>query len=142
MCFCFTFLKVKCTLVQALRLYTSRTVHRGSRGIALLFLDHGTRRGEGSASRSGRSVHSCSLSLLHPPQLNAHNMLNTNIHHQLTPLHDSVFVIPSSGRPLCYLLKNYGDFAMLLQNVKYTLLFKFTMLLQYLTRYVFRPSVS
>jgi len=37
--------KVKCTLVQALRLSTGRTAHRGSRGIALLFLDHGTRRG-------------------------------------------------------------------------------------------------
>ena len=35
---------VKCTLVQALRLCTGRTAHRGSRGIALLFLDHGTRR--------------------------------------------------------------------------------------------------
>ena len=29
--------KVKCTLVQALRLCTGRTAHRGSRGIALLF---------------------------------------------------------------------------------------------------------
>jgi len=37
--------KVKCTLVQALRCCTGRTVQRGSRGIALLFLDHGTRRG-------------------------------------------------------------------------------------------------
>ena len=37
--------KVKCTLVQALRLCTGRTAHRGSRGIALLFHDHGTRRG-------------------------------------------------------------------------------------------------
>jgi len=36
--------KVKCTLVQALRLCTDRTAHRGSRGIALLFLDYGTRR--------------------------------------------------------------------------------------------------
>jgi len=36
--------KVKCTLVQALRLCTGCTVHRGSRGIALLFLDHGTTR--------------------------------------------------------------------------------------------------
>jgi len=36
--------KVKCTLVQALRLCTGRTAHRGSRNIALLFLDHGTRR--------------------------------------------------------------------------------------------------
>jgi len=35
---------VKCALVQALRLCTGRTAHRGSRGIALLFLDHGTRR--------------------------------------------------------------------------------------------------
>jgi len=31
--------KVKVTLVQALRLCTGRTVHRGSRGIALLFYD-------------------------------------------------------------------------------------------------------
>ena len=39
--------KVKCTLVQTLRLCTDRTVHRGSRNIALLFYDHGTRRGWG-----------------------------------------------------------------------------------------------
>jgi hypothetical protein len=38
-------LKVKVTLVQALRLCTGRTAHRGSRGIALLFHDHGNRRG-------------------------------------------------------------------------------------------------
>jgi hypothetical protein len=31
--------KVKCTLVQAVRLCRRRTAHRGSRGIALLFLD-------------------------------------------------------------------------------------------------------
>ena len=30
--------------------------HRESRGIALPFYDHGTRRGEGSASRPGRSL--------------------------------------------------------------------------------------
>jgi hypothetical protein len=36
--------KVKCTLVQALRLCTGRTAHRGSRGIAVPFHDHGTRR--------------------------------------------------------------------------------------------------
>jgi hypothetical protein len=36
--------KVKCTLVQALRLCTGSTAHRGRRGIALTFLDHGTRR--------------------------------------------------------------------------------------------------
>ena len=38
-------LKVKCILVQALRLCTGFTAHRGSRGITLLLLDHGTRRG-------------------------------------------------------------------------------------------------
>jgi len=38
---------VKCTLVQALRLCTGRTAHRGSRGIALLLHDDGTRRGWG-----------------------------------------------------------------------------------------------
>jgi len=48
--------KVKCTLLQALRLCTVRTAHRGSRGIAQIFLDHGTRRVEGSASRPGRSL--------------------------------------------------------------------------------------
>ena len=39
--------KVKCTLVRALRLCTGRTAQRGSRGIALPFLDHGTKRGWG-----------------------------------------------------------------------------------------------
>ena len=39
--------KVKVTLVQTLRLCTGRTAHRGSRGIALPFHDHGTRRGWG-----------------------------------------------------------------------------------------------
>jgi len=39
--------KVKFTLVQALRLCTGCTAHRGSRGIALLFHDHCTRRGSG-----------------------------------------------------------------------------------------------
>ena len=37
--------KVKVTLVQALRLCTGRMAHTGSRGVALLFHDHGTRRG-------------------------------------------------------------------------------------------------
>jgi hypothetical protein len=37
----------KCTLVQALRLCTGRTAHRGNRGIALPFHDHGTRSGWG-----------------------------------------------------------------------------------------------
>ena len=51
-----TEVKVKGTLVQAQRLCTGRTAHKGSRGIALPFHDHGTRRGEGPASRPGRSL--------------------------------------------------------------------------------------
>ena len=39
--------KVKCTLVQALWLCTGCTAQKGSWGITLLFLDHGTRRGWG-----------------------------------------------------------------------------------------------
>jgi hypothetical protein len=43
-----TVISVKtCFLVQALRLCTGRTAYRWSRGIALLFLDHGTRKGWG-----------------------------------------------------------------------------------------------
>jgi len=38
-------IKVKRTLLQALRLCTGSMAHRGSRGIAVLFLDHGTIRG-------------------------------------------------------------------------------------------------
>jgi len=41
------FAESKRTLVQTLRLCTSLMAHRGSRGITLLFLDHGTRRGWG-----------------------------------------------------------------------------------------------
>jgi len=37
--------KLKSTLVQALRLCAGRTAHKRSRGIDLLFLDHGARRG-------------------------------------------------------------------------------------------------
>ena len=37
--------KVKCALVQTLRLCTGRTAHRESKSITLLFLDDGTRRG-------------------------------------------------------------------------------------------------
>ena len=48
--------KVKCTLIQALRLCKGRTACRGSRGIALPFHDHGTWRGEGPASRPDRSL--------------------------------------------------------------------------------------
>ena len=39
--------KLKCTLVQALRLCTGHMAHRGSRGTALPFLDDSTRRGWG-----------------------------------------------------------------------------------------------
>ena len=46
-CVIFVKVKVKCTLVQALKLCTGRTAHRGSRGIAIPFHDHGTRRGGG-----------------------------------------------------------------------------------------------
>jgi len=38
-------IKVKCTLVQALRFCTGPTAHRGNGGIALSFHYHGTRRG-------------------------------------------------------------------------------------------------
>ena len=41
--------KVKVTLVQAVRLCTGRTAHRGRRGIALPFHDHVTRRGRGDS---------------------------------------------------------------------------------------------
>ena len=44
---CLSKSKVKCTLVQELRLCTGRTAHRGSRRITLLIHDHGTRRGRG-----------------------------------------------------------------------------------------------
>jgi len=49
-------IKVKCTLAEALRLCIGRTAHRWSRGIVLLFLDHGTRRG-------------CGVSVTHRPLL-------------------------------------------------------------------------
>ena len=39
--------KLNCTLVQAHRLCTGRMTYSGSRGIALPFHDHGTRRGWG-----------------------------------------------------------------------------------------------
>ena len=49
-------LNVKCTLVQALRLCTGCTAHRGSRGIALPFHDHGTRWGVWGASVTSRPL--------------------------------------------------------------------------------------
>ena len=45
--FLYDVVKVKCTFVQTLRFCTGRTAHRRSWGIALLFLDNGTRRGWG-----------------------------------------------------------------------------------------------
>ena len=39
--------KVKCTLVQALRICTGCMTHKGSKRIAVPFHDHGTRRGWG-----------------------------------------------------------------------------------------------
>ena len=48
--------KLKCTLLQALRLYTGSTTHRGSRSIALLFLDNGTRSVEGPVSQTFHSL--------------------------------------------------------------------------------------
>ena len=47
---------MKCPLVQALRLCTGCTAHRGCSGIALPIHDHGTRRVEGSVSRPGCSL--------------------------------------------------------------------------------------
>ena len=48
-------------------------------------------------------------------QRNSHNMLNTYIYHLFRPTCFSVFT-PPSGRALCYLLKNYMLFAMLLHK--------------------------
>ena len=45
------YVHIKCTLVQTLRHCTGRTARKGSRGIALPFHNHGTRRGEGLTSR-------------------------------------------------------------------------------------------
>ena len=49
-------MKLKYTLVQALRLCTGRTAHRGNRGIALLIHDHGSRRGWGVSVTPCRSL--------------------------------------------------------------------------------------
>jgi hypothetical protein len=48
--------KVKCTHVQALSLCTGCMAHSGSRSIAVLFHDHGSRKAEGSASCPGPSL--------------------------------------------------------------------------------------
>ena len=49
--------KVNCTLVQALRLCTGRTAHRGSRGITLSFHDRGTRRRWGGQCRAPAALY-------------------------------------------------------------------------------------
>jgi hypothetical protein len=54
--YCASKVKVNVILVQALRLCTGLTAYRGSRGIDPLFHDESTSRGEGSASRPGRSL--------------------------------------------------------------------------------------
>ena len=48
--------KVKCTLVQALRLCTGCMAHRGTRGIAFSFLTTALEGGEVSAAHPGRSL--------------------------------------------------------------------------------------
>jgi hypothetical protein len=48
--------KVKFTLVQALRLYAGRMAHRGSRVIALPFMTTALEGGKRLASRPGRSI--------------------------------------------------------------------------------------
>ena len=64
-----SYCKVKCTLLQALRLCTGRTVHRGSRGIALLRLctGHTVHRGSRSIALlrlcTGRTAHRGSRSI-------------------------------------------------------------------------------
>ena len=47
----FVGIKFKCAFVQALRLCTGRTAYKGSRGIAILFHDRGTRRELGVSVR-------------------------------------------------------------------------------------------
>jgi len=55
-------------------------------------------------------------------QLNAHNMLNTCIYHQLPPTYFG-FVTSSSGRPLSYFpQKNCTLFAMLLRGLYHKML--------------------
>jgi hypothetical protein len=55
-CYFLRKVKLKCTLVQALTLCTGLTAHRGSRSIALLFLNIGAKWGGWSTPRPGRSL--------------------------------------------------------------------------------------
>jgi hypothetical protein len=69
--------KVKCILVHALRLCTGCRAHRGSRGIALPFLDRGTRTGWGDSvmpwqlfnPREGTGMHCTGGWVGHRPNL-------------------------------------------------------------------------
>jgi len=78
-------IKVTCTFVQALRLCTGRTARRWSRNITLLFLDHGTKRGEGSASRSGRSLPPGKTRYPGPVWTGAENLAPTGIRFPYRP---------------------------------------------------------
>ena len=49
-------LKVKCNVVQVMRLCTGRKANRGNRGIDLLFLHPALEGGEGSAALPGRTL--------------------------------------------------------------------------------------
>jgi hypothetical protein len=83
---------VKCTLVQALRLCTGRTAHKGRRGMALLFHDHGTRRGWGvSVTCHLLTCNAWCYMLLQYDTLNSFVVyiwtLSPQIHHNTTMLH-------------------------------------------------------
>jgi hypothetical protein len=114
--------KVKCTLVQALRLCTGRTAHRGSRGIALPFHDHGTRRGCG-VSVTPRSLFTPGKDPVHIVQeaglapgsvwTGAENLASTGIRSPARPArsqslyrlsyraHNILYVPPEKGMKLC-----------------------------------------
>ena len=114
-------IELKCSLVQALRLCTGRMAHRGSRGIALLFLDHSTRRGWG-VSIMPQLLFTPRKDLVPivqeagwapgPVWTGAENLAHTRIWSpdRLTALHILILICHStSGWPslqLCYLVKN------------------------------------
>jgi len=74
-------------------------------------------------------------------QLSARNMLNTCIHHHLPPTCFGVCYTIFRKTIVLFAQKLYA-FCNVAIKCKYTLFFKFTMLLQCLKQYVFRPSVS
>ena len=73
-------------------------------------------------------------------QLNAHKILNTHIYHPSSP---TVFAVCYTifRETVALLAQKLYAFCNVAINVQYTF-FKFTMLLQCLKPYVFRPSVS